>query len=131
MDAKAQKTKIIIIDDEKDMVELIKERLIANDFSVICAYDGLSGLEMINREKPDLVILDLMMPKMDGRDVLVLLKKDPATKNIPIVILTCKTEQFERDYGLELGADKYIEKPYEPSILLMEIKDMLRKKKGP
>ena len=124
-----KKIKIAVIDDEEDLVTLIKRRLESNDFLVSVAYDGLSGLELISKENPDLVVLDLIMPKMDGRDVLIQIRKDERTAKIPVVILTCKKEQFERDYGFEIGADAYIEKPYDPDNLVREINNLLRKHK--
>ncbi len=129
MDQPVNKIKIAVIDDEKDLVELIKARLESKGFTVIFAYDGLSGLELIRKENPDLVILDIMMPKMDGRDVLIQVRKDQEVGKVPVVILTCKKEQFERDYGFEIGADAYIEKPYDPDMLLREISHLLDRTK--
>lgn len=127
MDQPANKIKIAVIDDEKDLVELIKARLESKGFAVIFAYDGVSGLELIRKENPDLVILDIMMPKMDGRDVLIQIRKDQEVGKIPVVILTCRKEQFERNYGFEIGADAYIEKPYDPDMLFREISHLLNK----
>jgi len=129
MDQPTNKIKIAVVDDEKDLVELIKARLESKGFTVIFAYDGLSGLELIRKENPDLVILDIMMPKMDGRDVLIQVRKDQEVGKVPVVILTCKKEQFERDYGFEIGADAYIEKPYDPDMLLREISHLLDRTK--
>ena len=131
MDIKSngKKAKIAIIDDEKGLVELLKEFLEGRDFLVNVAYDGRSGLELIRREKPDLVILDVVMPNMDGRDVLIELKKNKDTKDIPVIMLTVRYELFERDYGLELGADLYIPKPYDAGLLLGHIIVLLDKKK--
>jgi DNA-binding response OmpR family regulator len=115
------------VDDEEDLVALIKVRLESKGFAVCFAYDGLRGLALVKKEKPDLVILDLMMPKMDGRDVLIRIRKDKVMKNIPVIILTCKKEQFERNYGFELGADAYIEKPYDADFLLREVNHLLKR----
>jgi two-component system alkaline phosphatase synthesis response regulator PhoP len=128
MDDIARKNKIALIDDEKGLVETIKAFLETRNFSVVCAYDGLSGLDLVKKEMPDIIILDIMMPKKDGRDTLVELKKSADTKNIPVIVLTAKDEQFVRNYMLELGAYEFIAKPYDSYALLRQITNVLKKK---
>ena len=128
-DGNGRKARIAIVDDEKAMVETLKSFLEDRGFSVSAAHDGESGLELIKREKPDVVILDITMPKMDGRDVLVQLKKDESTKNIPVIMLTVRSEPFDMDYGIELGADDYLPKPCEAHRLLKHINSILEKRK--
>lgn len=129
-DETGKKAKIAIIDDEKALVETLKSFLEERGFSVISAYDGVSGLELIKREKPDIVILDITMPELDGRDVLIQLKKNEDTKSIPVIMLTVKNEPFEVDYGMELGADDYLPKPCEVHRLLKHIDAILKKREG-
>jgi DNA-binding response OmpR family regulator len=121
-------SKITIIDDEKDLVLTIKELLEGREFNVSFAFDGQKGLEVINLERPDLVLLDINMPCMDGRDVLAKLKKEDTTKDIPVIMLTGRDEQFDRDYGLELGAYDYITKPYDATVLLRQVRKALDKR---
>ena len=123
-----KKPKIAIIDDEKDLVETLKSFLEERNFSVSTAYGGRDGLEIIKKEKPDMVILDVMMPDMDGRDVLVELKKNEDTKKIPVIMLTIRSEPFDIDYGIQLGADGYLSKPYTASALLKHINAVLKNK---
>ena len=118
---------ITVIEDEKGLVDAIKLFLEARGFTINCAYNGQSGLELVKKQRPDLIILDIMLPEMDGRDVLINLKKDSELKNIPVIILSARGEQFERDYGLKLGADEYIGKPYNAQILLRQINNILEK----
>jgi len=129
MNGETRKIKITIIDDDKELVLLIKKRLIAKSFLISSAYSGRAGLEVIAREMPDLIILDLTLPDIDGRDVLTNLKRDKATKDIPVIILTGKDEQIDRDYGMELGAYEYVTKPYEGPYLIRIINKVLDKRK--
>ena len=119
--------KITIIDDEKELVNTIKDLLETRGFRVSFAYDGTSGLEVIKKESPDVIVLDIIMPKKDGRDLLKELKKDAATKNIPVIMLTAKDEQFDRASLLAMGAYEYITKPYDSYALLRQIKNVLEK----
>jgi len=124
-----KKIKITIIDDEKELVDTIKELLESRDYSVSFAYNGRSGLEVIKKEKPDLIILDVMMPDMDGRDMLSAIKRDKDTRDVPIIMLTAKSEQIDRDQSLQLGAYEYITKPYDSYYLLRQIDNVLGKSK--
>jgi len=116
--------KILIADDRYEVVELVKATLEGEDYQVIDASDGKEALEKIKREKPDLVLLDIIMPKMDGFEVLSEVKKDPKTKEIPIIMLTAKGQKLDKDKGRRLGAQDYIVKPFSPSHLLIKIEEV-------
>ena len=120
------KKRILVVDDEAILVDMVRMRLEANDFEVISAGDGQAGLEKAKKEKPDLIILDLMMPKMDGYKVCALLKKDARYSKIPILIFTAKAQEEDRKMGEEVGADAYITKPFDPETLLSKIKGLLK-----
>jgi len=119
------KKKILVIEDEKDLVKIITFRLEANDYEVIKAYDGYEGLEKAKKERPDLIILDLMIPKIDGYKVCGLLKADARYNKIPILLFTARAQEADREMGKEVGADGYITKPFEPEALLGKIKELL------
>jgi len=120
--------KILIVEDEKDMVTGLKFNLEARDYAVIAAYDGEAGYRKALEEKPDLVILDLMLPKRNGYEVCKSLKKE--IPDLPIIILTAKSQEAEIVTGLELGADDYITKPFSVLELLARIKSVLRRTKS-
>ena len=122
---------ILVVEDEKDIVDLISYHLSQSGFSVITALDGPSGLERAKKERPGLVILDLMLPGMDGKDVCRALKSNPLTRSIPILMLTAKTEEVDRVIGFELGADDYVTKPFSPRELVLRVKAILRRKEAP
>src|SRR4030067_2052407 len=103
--------KILIIEDEKDIVELIAHYLEKDGFKTISASDGAKGLELVKEKSPDMVILDLMLPKIDGIEVCKRIKADSKSTSIPIIMLTAKGDETDRIIGLELGADDYITKP--------------------
>ena len=117
--------KILIIEDERDMVAGLQFNLEARDYVVIAAYDGETGYHKALEEKPDLVILDLMLPKLNGYEVCKLLKKE--VPDMPIIMLTAKSQEAEIVTGLELGADDYITKPFSVLELLARIKALLRR----
>jgi len=119
--------KILIIEDEKDMVTGLKFNLEARDYAVVAAFDGEAGYQMALSEKPDLVILDLMLPKLNGYDVCKLLKKE--IPDLPIIMLTAKSQEAEIVTGLELGADDYITKPFSVLELLARISALFRRVK--
>lgn len=120
------KKKILVVDDEADLVEMVTLRLEANDYAVIKAYDGQAGLDLSRTEKPDLIILDLMLPKLDGYKVCRMLKFDEKYKNIPIILFTAKAQDADRELGREVKADAYITKPFDPAVLLAEIKKLIK-----
>jgi Response regulators consisting of a CheY-like receiver domain and a winged-helix DNA-binding domain len=124
------KEKILLVDDELDFVEVARLRLENSGYEVIVAYDGVEGLEKAKIDKPDLIILDIMMPKMNGFDVCRKLKIDKNFKNIPIIMLTAKYQPNDIRFGTAMGADEYLTKPFEPQILLDKIRELLDKKKA-
>lgn len=121
--------KILVVDDAEHIVELIKYNLEKNGYNVICAYDGIEALELAKKELPHLIILDIMLPKMDGYDVCKSIRNDPSISTMPIMMLTAKGEEFDKVLGLELGADDYITKPFSVRELLARVKAILRRTK--
>ncbi len=117
--------KILIVDDKLEVVELIAATLKGEGYRLITASDGREALEKIGTEKPDLVLLDVIMPEMDGFEVLIEAKKDPKTKGIPIIMLTAEGQKSDKDKGIELGAEGYIIKPFSPSHLLIKIEEIM------
>lgn len=122
------KERILVVDDEEDILELVRFNLSKEGYQTICADTGERAAEIARSEMPDLIVLDLMLPGMDGLEVAKFLKNKPETENIPIVMLTAKGEESDVVTGLELGADDYITKPFSPKILLARIKAVLRRK---
>ena len=122
---------ILIIEDEKDIVDLVEYHLKQSGFSVIRALDGISGLEQAKKARPGFIILDLMLPGMNGKDLCRALKSDPLTRTIPILMLTARAEEMDRVIGLELGADDYVTKPFSPRELVLRVKAILRRKEAP
>jgi DNA-binding response OmpR family regulator len=120
------KKKILVVDDEQDLVAIVKMRLEANNYEVLAAYDGQEGLDKARKENPDLIILDLMLPKMDGYKVCGLLKKDTRYSKVPIIMFTARAQESDKTLGGEVGADAYITKPFEPQVLLTKIKELLK-----
>lgn len=119
--------KILIVDDEEPIRELIKYNVEKEQFTSICAENGIVAIKLARKENPDLIILDLMMPDMSGLDVCRILKNDNSTSSIPIIMVTAKTEDSDIVLGLEIGADDYITKPFSPKILIARIKSVLRR----
>lgn len=119
------KNRILIVDDEGETIELLQPRLEVAGYEVVCALGGEEGLEKARQEKPDLVLLDVMMPKLNGYQVCRELKRDPKTKGMKIVMLTAKVQESDKYWGRECGADDYVTKPYEPKELLAAIKNLL------
>jgi two-component system phosphate regulon response regulator PhoB len=122
---------ILVVEDEKDIVDLIEYHFKQSGFSVITALDGPSGLERARKEHPSLIILDLMLPEMDGKDICRALKSNPTTQSIPILMLTAKAEEVDRIVGFELGAEDYVTKPFSPKELVLRAKAILRRKEVP
>lgn len=124
--------KILIIDDELDVAEMLKRQLNrAGDYRTLIAHDGRSGIEWAREQLPSLVILDLMLPGMSGLEVCRILRSDPATAEIPIIMLTAKAEEVDRIVGLEFGADDYVTKPFSPRELVLRIGAILRRADAP
>lgn len=119
--------KILIIDDEMNIIELLKYNLAAGGYKVISALNGREGLNLAIENKPDLILLDIMLPEMDGFDVCKEMKKNKDIENIPIIMLTAKGDEFDKILGLELGADDYITKPFSVRELMARVKVVLRR----
>lgn len=119
--------KILVIDDELNIVELLKYNLISSGYKVLYSLNGKDGLNLAIENKPDLILLDVMLPEMDGFDVCKEMKKNKGIENIPIIMLTAKGDEFDKILGLELGADDYITKPFSVRELLARIKVVLRR----
>lgn len=118
--------RILVVDDEPQLVEVVKMRLEANGYQIITAYDGQEALEKARKERPDLIILDLMLPKVDGYKVCRMLKFDEKYKNIPVILFSARAQDSDQKLGLEVGADAYIIKPFEPVALLAKIKELIK-----
>lgn len=121
----ADRKEILIIDDEKDMVEMLKVRLEDAGYGVAMAFDGQAGLNKARNQKPDLIILDVMMPKLDGYHVSRILKFDEEFKGIPIIMLTGRGQEQDRATGKYVRADEYLVKPFENRELLEKIKRLI------
>lgn len=121
------KDKILIVDDEENIRELIKFNLEVSGYNTIEADNGLDGLKMTEEELPKLILLDLMLPKMDGYEVCKEIRKNPKTASIPIIMLTAKGEELDKVLGLELGADDYLTKPFSVRELVARVKAILRR----
>lgn len=121
------KKKILVVDDEKDIIELLEYNLKKEGYEVVGATTGERALELTERETPNLIILDLMLPGMDGLEVCKILKKSTKTASVPVIMLTAKGEESDIIVGLELGADDYITKPFSPKVLVARVRAVLRR----
>ena len=119
--------KILLVDDEPEILEICRDYLKASNYDVITASDGKQGLAFARREKPDLIVLDLMMPEMDGLDLCRAIRRE---SNVPIIMLTARVEETDKLIGLELGADDYMTKPFSPRELVARVKVVLRRVNG-
>ena len=119
------KEKILVIDDEPQLVDMVKMRLEANNYEVITAYDGEEAFRKAKEIKPDLIILDLMLPKIDGYKVCRMLKFDERYRKIPIIMFTARAQESDMQMAKDVGADGYITKPFEPEVLLSKIRELL------
>lgn len=118
---------VLIVEDETDILQLLKYNVEVAGFEVSTAQDGYEALSLAKRQLPDLILLDLMIPGLDGFEVCRELKRTAETKSIPIIILTAKGEEVDRVVGLELGADDYVVKPFSPRELILRIRAVLRR----
>jgi len=118
---------ILVVDDEEDVLELVRYNLDRSGYHVETATSGEEALAKARRKLPDLVILDLMLPGMDGLDVCKKLKNDAKTEGLPIIVLTAKSEESDIVTGLELGADDYVTKPFSPKVLIARVRRILRR----
>jgi phosphate regulon transcriptional regulator PhoB len=119
--------KILVVDDEKDIVELIAYNLEREGFAVSRAFDGRKAWELINVEKPDLVILDLMMPEIPGMEVCRMIRRQDSTAALPLIMLTAKSDPVDKILGLEVGADDYLSKPFHLRELIARVRAVLRR----
>ncbi len=124
------KEKILVVDDEEDILELVRYNLIREGYTVACAAAGEEALKSAASDPVDLIVLDLMLPGIDGLEVARRLKLNPGTKDTPIVMLSAKGEEADIVTGLELGADDYVTKPFSPRILVARIKAVIRRRSG-
>ncbi len=124
------KQKILVVDDEPEAVELVEFNLKQAGYDVATAADGAEALKKTRTLLPSLVVLDLMLPEMDGLEVCKMLRRDPATAAIPIIMLTAKAAEIDRVLGLELGADDYQVKPFSPRELVLRVKNLLARGRG-
>lgn len=118
---------ILIVDDEQDIVELLSYNLEKEGFSTVKANDGEAALELVRSAKPDLMLLDLMLPKMNGLDICKAVRRNPETANLPIIMLTAKGDEIDKIIGLEIGADDYITKPFSVKELIARVRSILRR----
>jgi len=120
--------RVLVVEDEEDILELIRYQLEKDGYQIAAASSGEEALKAARKQLPDLILLDLMLPGLDGLDVCRILKSDPTTAHIPIVMLTARGEETDVVAGLELGADDYITKPFSPRVMLARVKAVLRRK---
>lgn len=119
--------KILIIEDERDILDLVRHYLEKDGFRTRTATDGTAGLAAVRQERPDVIVLDLMLPGLDGLELCKTLRADPATARTPVIMLTAKAEESDKIVGLELGADDYLTKPFSPKELVARVKALLRR----
>jgi two-component system alkaline phosphatase synthesis response regulator PhoP len=122
--------RILVIDDDRDIVRLVQAYLEQDGYEVLVAYDGETALHMLRRELPDLVLLDLMLPGRDGRDVTRVVRGDATLAAMPIIMLTARVEDHDKVIGLELGADDYVTKPFNPAEVVARVRAVLRRAQG-
>ncbi|WP_376795871.1 response regulator transcription factor [Thermogemmatispora sp.] len=128
---KSQREKILVVDDEEVLVETIAYNLEQEGYQVVTALDGKAALELARRERPHLIILDIMLPEIDGLEVCRRLRREPATATIPIMLLTARGEEIDKVVGLEVGADDYVTKPFGRRELLARVRALLRRASYP
>src|SRR5204862_4964767 len=119
--------KILIIEDDRDIVELVRYNLANEGFQVSSAHDGTTGLNTLKKTPPDLLLLDLMLPKLSGLDICREVRKDESLNRLPILMLTARGEEADRVVGLEMGADDYVTKPFRPRELIARVTAPLRR----
>lgn len=122
--------KVLVVDDEPDAVELVSFNLKAAGYEVVTADDGNEAVKRARQHVPDLVLLDVMLPEVDGLEVCKLLRRDPVTAGVPIIMLTAKAAEIDRVLGLELGADDYMTKPFSPRELVLRVKNLLKRRQA-
>ena len=122
-----EKSTILVVEDDVDILQLVAHNLKAADFNVLTAQEGYEALSVAKKHLPQLVILDIMLPGLDGFEVCKELRRSPTTRNIPILMLTAKGEEVDRIVGMELGADDYVVKPFSPRELILRVRAILRR----
>lgn len=122
--------RILLVDDDKDVVRLMRAYLEQSDFEVLVAYNGETAMHMLRRERPDLLLLDLMLPDHDGWEITRWLRRDPVLQHIPVIMLTARVNDTDKIVGLELGADDYVTKPYNPREVVARVRARLRAQQG-
>jgi len=120
-------SRILVVDDDKEIVRLVRSYLEKAGYSIMTAYDGETALHTLRRERPDLLILDLMLPDRDGWDLTRLIRADKSLEEIPIIMLTARVEDSDKIVGLEIGADDYITKPFNPREVVARVRALLRR----
>src|SRR5512139_2171785 len=123
--------RILVVDDDRQIVRLVQSYLQQSGFTVLTAYDGEEALHALRREKPDLAVLDLMLPKRDGLEITRIVRSDEALAALPILMLTARVDDVDKLIGLELGADDYLTKPFNPQEVVARVKAILRRSGGP
>src|SRR2546426_8169961 len=124
-------SKILIVEDEQGVVHLLKQRLEPEGFQVIAAYNGQAGLRAVAEARPDLIILDLTLPELDGFELCRRIRRQPESARLPILVLSGRTEEVDKVVLLELGADDYVTKPFSPKELVARVKTLLRRVSTP
>ncbi|MDB2613932.1 response regulator transcription factor [Chlamydiales bacterium] len=121
------KPKIVFVEDETDIIDLVKLQGDIEGYKVLTETDGINGYKLIEKERPDLVLLDIMLPGMSGLDICRKMKSDESLKTIPVIVMSAKSEEIDIVVGLELGADDYVTKPFSPKVLFSRVKAVLRR----
>ena len=124
------KLTVLVIDDDPVILELLRVNFEIEGFDVICATDGEDGLRRAQADRPDVVISDIMMPRRDGLQLLTELKADPATENLPVILLSAKAQKSEVQHGIDMGADDYITKPFDPLELIDRLNAVVARPRG-
>jgi DNA-binding response OmpR family regulator len=119
--------KVLVVDDEEYIQHILNFSFGAEGYDVVTAADGEEAIKMAKSEKPDIIVLDIMMPKMDGYEACKRLKTDPRTKNIPVILLTAKGREVDRKMGSQAGADDYVVKPFSPGRLIERVEGMMKR----
>ncbi len=122
--------RILVVDDEPDAIELIRFNLKASGYEVLTAEDGEEALAKARKFSPDMILLDVMLPEIDGLEVCKILRRDPATASLPIIMLTAKASEIDRVLGLEFGADDYVTKPFSPRELMLRVRNLLKRRES-
>ncbi len=127
----AERVRILLVDDEPSIVKMVSKRLEVEGFEVLMAMEGEEGLTKARAEQPDLIILDLMLPKLNGYEVCTMLKQDPRYQKIPVILFTARAQEKDEKLGMECGADAYVRKPFRAPELLEKVRGLLPKVSQP